>query len=97
MHRGVAGGEIETLGFDPFLGSGGVYRWLVPYWQLGGELLSPDKEKVTLNNERAAEALTWLKKVVDSQKAWAERVVYYSLLNQPDYKLAYQHYFPGKI
>jgi multiple sugar transport system substrate-binding protein len=67
VHRGVAGGEIETLGFDPFLGSGGVYRWLVPYWQLGGELLSPDKEKVTLNNERAVEALTWLKKVVDSQ------------------------------
>jgi TRAP-type mannitol/chloroaromatic compound transport system substrate-binding protein len=36
-------------------------------------------------------------KVVDSQKAWCERVVYYSLLNAPDYKLAYQHYYPGKI
>ncbi len=36
-------------------------------------------------------------KVVDSQKAWCERVVYYSLQNAPDYKLAYQHYFPGKI
>ena len=33
-------------------------------------------------------------KVVDSQKAWCERVVYYSLLNAPDYKLAYQHYYP---
>jgi TRAP-type mannitol/chloroaromatic compound transport system substrate-binding protein len=39
----------------------------------------------------------FFKKVVDSQKAWAERVIYYSLLNAPDYKLAYQHYFPGKI
>ena len=72
VQRG-AGGEIETLGFDPFLGSGGVYRWLVPYWQLGGELLSPDKEKVIFNNERAVEALTWLKKVVDSQGGY-ERI-----------------------
>jgi TRAP-type mannitol/chloroaromatic compound transport system substrate-binding protein len=39
----------------------------------------------------------FFKKVVDSQKAWAERVVYYSLQNAPDYKLAYQHYFPGKL
>lgn len=36
-------------------------------------------------------------KVVDSQKEWCERVVYYSLQNAPDYKLAYQHYFPGKL
>jgi len=36
-------------------------------------------------------------KVVDSQKAWCERVVYYTLMNAPDYKLAYNHYFPGKI
>jgi TRAP-type mannitol/chloroaromatic compound transport system substrate-binding protein len=36
-------------------------------------------------------------KVVESQKEWTERVVYYSLLNAPDYQLAYNHYFPGKI
>ena len=36
-------------------------------------------------------------KVVDSQKAWCERVVFYSLLNAPDYKMAYQHYFPDKL
>jgi TRAP-type mannitol/chloroaromatic compound transport system substrate-binding protein len=36
-------------------------------------------------------------KVVESQKAWCERVVYYSLQNAPDYRLAYQHYFPGKL
>ncbi len=39
----------------------------------------------------------YFKKVVDSQKAWCERVVFYTLQNAPDYKLAYQHYFPGKI
>jgi TRAP-type mannitol/chloroaromatic compound transport system substrate-binding protein len=32
-------------------------------------------------------------KVVESQKAWAKRVVYYELLNQADYRLAYEHYF----
>jgi hypothetical protein len=36
-------------------------------------------------------------KVVDSQKAWCERVVFYSLQNAPDYRPAYEHYFPGKL
>ncbi len=36
-------------------------------------------------------------KVVDSQKAWAERVAFYDLMNAADYKLAYDHYFPGKL
>ena len=39
----------------------------------------------------------YFKKVVDSQKAWSERVVYYSLLNTPDYQMAFEHYFPDKI
>ena len=39
----------------------------------------------------------FFKKVVDSQKAWSERVVYYSLQNAPDYRMAYEHYFPGKL
>ena len=36
-------------------------------------------------------------KVTDSQKAWTERVAYYSLMGAPDYKMAFQRYFPGKI
>ena len=32
-------------------------------------------------------------KVVDSQKAYAKTVMNYLNLNQPDYKLAYAHYF----
>lgn len=36
-------------------------------------------------------------KVVESQKAWSERVAFYDLMNQADYKLAYEHYFPGKL
>jgi TRAP-type mannitol/chloroaromatic compound transport system substrate-binding protein len=36
-------------------------------------------------------------KVVASQKAWSERVAFYDLMNSADYKLAYEHYFPGKL
>jgi ABC-type glycerol-3-phosphate transport system substrate-binding protein len=70
VRRGGQGGDIEHLGFDPFLGSGGVYRWMVPYWQLGGELLNADETKVTINNEKAVQALTWLKKVIDAQGSY---------------------------
>jgi multiple sugar transport system substrate-binding protein len=67
VHRGGRGAEIEHMGFDPYLGSGGVGRWLVPFWQLGGELLSADDQKATINNDKGIQALTWLKKIVDAQ------------------------------
>jgi TRAP-type mannitol/chloroaromatic compound transport system substrate-binding protein len=35
-------------------------------------------------------------KVVESQKAWAKRVVFYDLYNSAEYRLAYEHYF-GKL
>ncbi|HEX2185009.1 MAG TPA: extracellular solute-binding protein, partial [Chloroflexota bacterium] len=62
--------SVEHLGWYPFMGSGGNYLWMVPYWQLGGELLNADQTKVTLFNDRAIEALTWLKKIVDNQGGW---------------------------
>ena len=37
------------------------------------------------------------KRIIESQRAWAERVGYYSLMNSADYKAAYDHYFPGKL
>ncbi|MEM7022326.1 MAG: TRAP transporter substrate-binding protein [Pseudomonadota bacterium] len=36
-------------------------------------------------------------KVVESQRAWAERVAFYDLMNSADYRLAYEHYFPGRL
>ncbi len=36
-------------------------------------------------------------KVVKSQKDFSHRVAYYELLNAADYKLAYEHYFPGEL
>ena len=46
---------------------------------------------------RASFRTSSCKKVVDSQKAWSERVAFYDIMNQADYKLAYEHYFPGKL
>ena len=37
------------------------------------------------------------KRVLDSQRAWVEQVTYYELMNAPDYQLAFEHYFPGKL
>lgn len=39
----------------------------------------------------------FMKKCLDSQRAWVEQVTYYELMNAPDYALAYEHYFPGKL
>lgn len=39
----------------------------------------------------------FMKKTLDSQRAWVERVSYYELMNAPDYALAFEHYFPGKL
>jgi len=43
------------------------------------------------------EADPYMKKVLDSQRAWVEQVTFYELMNSPDYALAYEHYFPGRL
>ncbi|TIM38538.1 TRAP transporter substrate-binding protein [Mesorhizobium sp.] len=43
------------------------------------------------------EADAFMKRVLDSQRQWVERVVYYELMNSADLTLAYEHYFPGKL
>lgn len=39
----------------------------------------------------------FMKRVLDSQREWVDRVVFYEIMNAPDYALAYDHYFPGKL
>ena len=39
----------------------------------------------------------FFKKVVKSQKEFAYRLAYYDILNTCDYKLAFDHYFPGEL
>lgn len=37
------------------------------------------------------------RRVIDSQHDWAERVGYYSLMNETDHRLAFNHHFPGRL
>ena len=39
----------------------------------------------------------FMKKVMDSQRAWVRRVVFYNLHNSTDYKGAYDHHFPRTL
>ena len=43
--------------------------------------------------DRISKEDAFFAKVIDSQKAYAKNVMNYLNLNQPDYKLAYKHYF----
>jgi multiple sugar transport system substrate-binding protein len=63
-------GSVDSLGWYPFMGSGGAYLWMVPYWQLGGETTNAEQTKVTLFNDKAIQALTFLKQVVDDNGGW---------------------------
>ena len=72
-----------------------------------------DKEKVAVHRTPQdifdAQIRTWdgliatlgsdpfMKKVMDSQKAWVRRVVYYTQLNATDYRGAFKHHFPGVL
>ncbi|TCM87467.1 TRAP transporter substrate-binding protein [Rhodovulum steppense] len=37
------------------------------------------------------------KRIMDSQRAWVEKVAYFELMNAPDLTLAYEHFFPGRL
>jgi TRAP-type mannitol/chloroaromatic compound transport system substrate-binding protein len=39
----------------------------------------------------------FMKKVMDSQKEWVRRVVYYNMTNATDFKGAFDHHFPGVL
>jgi TRAP-type mannitol/chloroaromatic compound transport system substrate-binding protein len=39
----------------------------------------------------------YIKRVLDSQRAWVERVTFYELMDAADLTLAFNHYFPNKL
>jgi TRAP-type mannitol/chloroaromatic compound transport system substrate-binding protein len=39
----------------------------------------------------------FMKKVMDSQKEWVRKVVYYNMMNATDYKGAFNHHFPNVL
>ncbi len=66
----------------------GVNVYRTPDSVMVGQLAAWDKVVARLSKEDA-----FFAKVVDSQKKYAKEVMGYLNLNQPDYKLAYKHYF----
>ena len=69
----------------------GVKVYRTPQSVMKKQLEAWDTLLVDLNKD------PFFKKVVDSQKAFAKRVAFYDILNSCDYKLAYDHYFPGDL
>jgi len=66
----------------------GVNVYRTPDSVMQGQLEAWDKVV-----ERMSGQDEFFAKVIESQKAYAENVMNYLNLNQPDYKLAYKHYF----
>ena len=58
---------------------------------LDAELVAWDELIVELEED------PYMERVLDSQRDWVDRVVFYELMNAPDLALAYNHYFPGKL
>ncbi len=69
----------------------GVKVYRTPQGVMDDQLKAWDKIIVKLEKD------PFFKKVVKSQKEFSHRVAYYELLNAADYKLAYEHYFPGEL
>lgn len=63
MYREESPGKAARIGFGP----AGIQPWMVAFWQLGGETLSPDGTKVTINNEKGIKALEWIETLVKIQ------------------------------
>lgn len=83
--------DIYSADLQKLINEHGVNVYRTDDSIMAAQLESWDKVLERLNQDE------FFKKVVDSQKAWSERVAFYYLLNQANYKLAYEHYFPGKL
>jgi TRAP-type mannitol/chloroaromatic compound transport system substrate-binding protein len=58
---------------------------------LAGQLDSWDKIIVELEKD------PFMKRCLDSQRAWVERVAFYEIMGGTDLVTAYNHYFPGRL
>jgi TRAP-type mannitol/chloroaromatic compound transport system substrate-binding protein len=70
----------------------GVKVYRTPQSVMNAQLKAWDVLIAKMENEDP-----FFKKVLKSQKDFAHRSAFYMLLNQADYKLAFEHYFPGEL
>jgi ABC-type glycerol-3-phosphate transport system substrate-binding protein len=60
--------EPARVGYHPLQGSGGPRAmWLLAFSQLGGQMLSADGTKVTINNDFGIKALEWTTRIANMQ------------------------------
>jgi len=78
--------DLQTL-----INKDGVKVYRTPQSVMDAQLKSWDQTLAKLTKD------PFFAKVVKSQKDWSARVAFYDLMNTADYKLAFKHYFPGKI
>lgn len=78
--------DLQTL-----VNEDGINVHRTPTSIMEAQLESWDKVLEDLNQDE------FFARVTQSYKEWCDRVGYYNLLNQADYKLAYDHYFPNKL
>jgi TRAP-type mannitol/chloroaromatic compound transport system substrate-binding protein len=83
--------DIYSTDLQKLINEHGVNVYRTETSIMKAQLDSWDKVLERLNKD------PFFKKIVDSQKAWSERVAFYDIVNAADYKLAYEHYFPGKL
>jgi multiple sugar transport system substrate-binding protein len=60
-----SGSTLERVGWAPLRGWG--VPWMIMYWQLGGELTTPDEKQAAYNNDKAIQVFEWLLKVYEAQ------------------------------
>ncbi|MBI4553613.1 MAG: ABC transporter substrate-binding protein [Candidatus Latescibacteria bacterium] len=63
LNRTDQNGAIITLGFSPIYGQNALYLY---GWQNGGEFMSPDGERCTMNDPNIVAALDWLVNLCDA-------------------------------
>ena len=68
------GPDLESLGFLATLGTELLYQWALANG--GGQYLSPDGKRVTLDAARNVEALDFLAKLVQAQGGWAAQAAF---------------------
>jgi TRAP-type mannitol/chloroaromatic compound transport system substrate-binding protein len=83
--------DLYSADLQKLINEDGVNVHRTPDAVMQQQLDSWDKVLEQLNQDE------FFKKVTDSYKAWSERVAFYWLMNQANYRLAYEHYFPGKL
>jgi ABC-type glycerol-3-phosphate transport system substrate-binding protein len=77
------GGKPTTMGWGPFWGTGNQLLWMIPFWQLGGETLNKDGDKITIDTQPAIQALEWLKKLHDIQGGYDATDEFRRAVNNP--------------